>query len=90
MTQTAGSQPQTQMVEYIRVQNPEDGVVLRSIGWTQGTGGSRTTLQCKGCIATFHWAPDAENRWFPNRRHLNHCPGCGKTITAFEIPANRK
>lgn len=78
---------QTRIVPYLQVEKSEDGVILRSIGWSQGTGGSWTALECEACSANFHWSPDAKNMWLPNLRYLNHCPGCGKTITGFRIPA---
>lgn len=89
MSEINGYESPYELVNHLRVQNPEDGVVLRSNGWAVGSSGGWTTFECKGCGAYFHWPSDPENKWLPNRRHLKHCPGCGKTITGFEIPSNR-
>ena len=67
---------------------PADGVVLHANGWSGGDG--CVSLECRQhtCGAQFRWPSSRENHWIPDRRHLNHCPGCGKTITGVEIPAN--
>ena len=37
-------------------------------------------LECRKCGAQFTWPPDHVDNEIPDRRHLNFCPGCGKTI----------
>ena len=63
-----------------------DGVVIESKGWNSD---GFVTLECS-CGALFNWSNTRENRWLPDRRHLNFCPGCGKSITGCEIPVGRK
>lgn len=74
------------LVEFNRTEKPEDGTTLASRGWSEGTGGCYVRLECNGCGALWVWGYNRDNRWLPDRRHLNHCPGCGKTITGVEIP----
>jgi hypothetical protein len=42
-------------------------------------------LECRGCGAMFRWPSDKEDDHLPNRRFLNHCPGCGKIITGCVV-----
>lgn len=65
---------------------PPDAVFFHSMGWSEGTSGSRVHLECGACGAQFWWPLDKANRWLPNRQHLNFCPGCGKPIAGAEIP----
>ena len=87
MSVIQGSKPGFRLIEFPFDKKPEDGITLRSTGWSEGTGGSWANLECTGCGAQFLWsAYKSELRWMPSRRHLNFCPGCGKTITGIEIP----
>ena len=77
----AGQEPESKRRIVTFTEGP--GVTLKSTGW--GAADGRTILDCN-CGAHFSWPSDKENRWIPDRRHLNHCPGCGKAITGCEIP----
>ncbi len=71
------------MIHFI-IDEGTKGVVIRSVRFSEVN--HCVHLDCNSCGAQFWWTNDREDHWIPDRRHLNFCPGCGKLITACEIP----